>query len=188
VSSTAACIQLNRAEGNMEPTRAKVASRGVTSPPGDYTATLPRKRMGSAVLLRDAGGRILLVEPAYKDYWELPGGAVEADESPYDAAVRELKEELGLSVTPGRLLVVDWVPPRLGRTEGIMFVYDGGVLDPVEAPEIHIPADELRSWAWSTPDEAQRRLSALLAQRAAAALQAASGGGTVYLENGNRIV
>ncbi|MFV2083087.1 NUDIX domain-containing protein [Micromonospora sp. LOL_021] len=79
----------------------------MSSLPDDYTATLPRKRMGSAVLLRDRDGRILLVEPTYKDYWELPGGVVEADESPYDAAVRELAEELGLAVTPGRLLVVD---------------------------------------------------------------------------------
>jgi 8-oxo-dGTP diphosphatase len=160
----------------------------VSSPSGDYTATLPRKRMGSAVLLRDAGDRILLVEPTYKDYWELPGGAVDADESPYDAAVRELKEELGLSVTPGRLLVVDWVPPRAGRTEGVMFVYDGGVLDPATALEIHLPAEELRSWAWSTPAEAPQRLNALLARRAVAALEALSGGGTVYLENGNRVV
>ncbi|MFC0528655.1 NUDIX domain-containing protein [Phytohabitans kaempferiae] len=63
----------------------------MSSPSGDYTATLPRKRMGSAVLLRDGDDRILLVEPVYKDYWELPGVAVDADESPYDAAVRELK-------------------------------------------------------------------------------------------------
>lgn len=39
----------------------------------------------------------------------------EADESPYDAAVRELKEELGLTCAPGRLLAVDWVPPRRAR-------------------------------------------------------------------------
>lgn len=66
--------------------------------------------MGAAVLFTDPAGRVLLVEPTYKDYWEVPGGAVDADESPYDAAMRELKEELGLSVSPGRLLVVDWVP------------------------------------------------------------------------------
>jgi 8-oxo-dGTP pyrophosphatase MutT (NUDIX family) len=128
-----------------------------------------------------------LVEPVYKDDWELPGGAVDADESPFDAAVRELKEELGLSVTPGRLLVVDWVPPREGRTEGVMFVYDGGVLDPARALDIRLPADELRSWAWSTVAEARQRLSALLARRADAAVQAASAGITVYLENGNRV-
>ena len=97
--------------------------------PAGYSATLPRKRMAAGVLLRDDSGRVLLVEPAYKDYWEVPGGCVEADESPYDAAVREVKEELGLSIAPGRLLVADWVPPRPDRTEGVIFVYDGGIVD-----------------------------------------------------------
>lgn len=151
---------------------------------GDYTAALARKRMGAGVLLRDAVDRVLLVEPVYKDYWEIPGGAVEADEAPYDAAVRELKEELGLAVTPGRLLVVDWVPPREGRTEGLMLVFDGGLLDPAAAASIQLPADELRSWAWSTPAEAEQRLSPLLARRAAAALQAVRDGSTAYLHNG----
>jgi 8-oxo-dGTP diphosphatase len=159
-----------------------------TSSSDDYTATLPRKRMGSGVLLHDEGGRILLVEPVYKDYWELPGGAVDTDESPYDAAVRELEEELGLTIVPGRLLVVDWVPPRAGRTEGVMFVYDGGLLDAARTDEIRLPADELRSWAWSTLTEAQQRLSPLLARRAAAAMDAVADGVTVYLEDGNRIV
>jgi hypothetical protein len=70
---------------------------------------------------------------------------VDADESPYDAAVRELKEELGILVAPGRLLVVDWVPPRPGRTEGVMFVFYGGVLDPARGSEIHLPVEELRN-------------------------------------------
>jgi 8-oxo-dGTP pyrophosphatase MutT (NUDIX family) len=139
--------------------------------------------MGSAVLLRDPGNRILIVEPTYKDYWELPGGALEADESPYDAGVRELKEELGLSVAPGRLLVVDWVPPRSGRTDGVMFVFDGGVLGATRTTEIQLPAEELHSWAWATPGQAERLLSPLLARRAGAALHAA----TAYLKNGNRV-
>ncbi|WP_239075496.1 NUDIX domain-containing protein [Planosporangium flavigriseum] len=157
-------------------------------PASDYTATLPRKRMGSAALLRDRDGRILLVEPTYKDYWELPGGAVDGDESPYDAVARELKEELGLALTLGRLLVVDWVPPRAGHTEGVMFVFDGGVLDEATTNAIRLPADELRGWAWSTLAEARQRLSPLLARRAVVATEAVSSGGTVYLEDGNRIV
>ncbi|MEJ3742937.1 NUDIX hydrolase [Actinomycetes bacterium KLBMP 9797] len=154
---------------------------------GHYTETLPHKRMGSGVVLRDPAGRILLVEPTYKDYWELPGGCVEANESPRAAAVRELKEELALSVTPGRLLVVDWVPPSDGRTDGVMFVYDGGLLDDASTMDIRLPADELRSWAWCTLPEAQQRLLPLLARRAAAALEAVSSGATAYLENGNRV-
>ncbi|WP_433047767.1 NUDIX domain-containing protein [Dactylosporangium sp. CS-033363] len=158
----------------------------MTTSGGDYTAALPRKRMGSGVLFRDATGRILLVEPTYKDHWELPGGAVERDESPYEAARREVQEELGLSVSPGRLLVVDWVPPQPGRTEGVMFVFDGGVLDAPSTARIRLPADELRGWAWSTLAEAQQRLSPRLARRAAAAHEAAATAGTHYLEDGRR--
>jgi 8-oxo-dGTP diphosphatase len=150
----------------------------------DFTATLPRKRMGAGALLTDDRGRMLLVEPTYKDYWEIPGGSVEADESPYTAVVRELKEELGLPVQPGRLLVVDWVPPRPARTEGLMMVFDGGILTPEQTAQIRLPAEELRSWAWSTEQEAAQRLSELLARRIAAAARARAEGTVAYLENG----
>ncbi len=157
-------------------------SGAVTS--GDYTATLARKRMGAGVLLSDPTGRILIAEPTYKPYWEIIGGCVDADESPHAAAVRELKEELGLSVLVGRLLVTDWVPPRPDRTEGLMLVYDGGVLTSEQTDQIQVPADELRGWAWCTLAEADQRLSALLARRARAAVQARNEGTSLYLENG----
>lgn len=148
----------------------------------DYTATLPRKRMGAGVLLSDAAGRVLLVEPTYKPDWELPGGCVEADESPLVAARREAEEELGLTLPVGRLLVVDWVAPRPGRTEGLMMVFDGGVLDP--AATITLPADELRSFAWCDEGETAERVSDLLALRVRAAVLARDEGDTRYLENG----
>ena len=154
----------------------------------DFTATLPRKRMAAAVLLADAEGRVLLVEPTYKPYWEIPGGAVEADESPYAAAVREVKEELSLMVWPGRLLVTDWVPARPDRTEGVMMVFDGGVLPPERAARIHLPAEELRSWVWCTEREAGERLSELLARRILAAVRARAENTMVYLEDGYFVV
>ncbi|GGM65852.1 NUDIX domain-containing protein [Dactylosporangium sucinum] len=153
----------------------------------EYTASLPRKRMGSGVLFRDVASRILLVEPVYKDYWELPGGAVDDNESPHDAARREVNEELGLAVLPGRLLVVDWVPPRQSRTEGVMFVFDGGVLGAEVTSVLQVPQNELHSWAWCTLDEARQRLSPLLARRTAAALAATADTVTYYLEDGERI-
>jgi 8-oxo-dGTP diphosphatase len=150
----------------------------------DYTATLPRKRMGSGVLLTDRVGRVLLVEPTYKPQWEVPGGGVEADESPHSAAARELEEELSLTVPIGRLLVTDWVPPQPTRTEGLMLIFDGGVLTPERSAQIRLPADELASWAWCDPGEAVDRLSPLLNRRILAARQARADQTSVYLENG----
>jgi 8-oxo-dGTP pyrophosphatase MutT (NUDIX family) len=152
----------------------------------DYTATLPRKRMGAGALFTDQTGRVLLVEPIYKRDWEVPGGAVEADESPRAATVREIAEELGLTVAPGALLVVDWVPPREGRTEGLMLVFDGGELTPAQTDAIRLPADELRRWAWCNRRQADQRLPGLLARRVAAALDARAAGATAYLEDGYR--
>jgi len=150
----------------------------------DYTASLPRKRIGAGVVLLDPQGRVLLVEPTYKPYWEIPGGAVEADESPRAAVVREIKEELALDLEPGRLLVTDWVPPRPGRTEGLMLLFDGGVLTPDRTAHIDLPPDELRSWAWCTEREAAERLSGLLARRMTAAVRARAESTAVYLEDG----
>lgn len=150
----------------------------------EYTATLPRKRMGAAVLFTDEAGRTLIVEPTYKSYWEIPGGAVDADESPRATACREVKEELSLDRAPGRLLVVDWVPPRPDRTEGLMIVFDGGVLTPGELAGIQVPAEELRGWALCDEEQQQARLSPLLARRAVAAVEARRTEQVAYLENG----
>jgi 8-oxo-dGTP diphosphatase len=60
-----------------------------------------------AVALIDADGRVLVQQrPAGKMFeglWEFPGGKVEPGETPEDALVRELEEELAISVPCGCL-------------------------------------------------------------------------------------
>jgi len=55
-----------------------------------------------AAALIDADNRVLLAQrprgKALEGLWEFPGGKIDADERPEDALIRELKEELGISV------------------------------------------------------------------------------------------
>jgi hypothetical protein len=41
-------------------------------PPDAYIASLARKRMAAGALFRDGTGRVLLVDPVYRDTWDLP--------------------------------------------------------------------------------------------------------------------
>jgi 8-oxo-dGTP diphosphatase len=150
-----------------------------------YLTGLPRKRSAAGVLFTDDLGRSLLVEPTYKPYWQLPGGVVDVDESPLAAAGRALSRELGLSITPGRLLVVDWVAPSPNRIEGLLFVYDGPTLSSDQSSAISLPPDELGRWAWCTDSELRERLPAHMLERTRAALRARADGTTLYLENGS---
>ena len=50
------------------------------------------------VAVRDDAGRVLLVRHSNGGVWVLPGGAIEPEETPADAAVREVYEETGLEV------------------------------------------------------------------------------------------
>ncbi len=138
--------------------------------------------MAATVLFTDPDGRVLIVKPTYKPGWELPGGAVESDESPATAAHREIHEELGLIITPGPMLAVDHVPRTARRTEGLIVVFDGGTL-PTDNP-ITLPPAELEAHAFVHPNQLADHLPALQARRALAALLARRHQQTVYLEDG----
>ncbi|WP_339135440.1 NUDIX hydrolase [Streptomyces sp. f51] len=131
----------------------------------------------------DADGRVLMVEPTYKDYWDIPGGYVEAGESRLQAAGREVHEELGVTPVLGRLLAVDWAP---NGTEGdkVLYLFDGGELSQQTTEGIRLQADELKAVRFVGPCEIADRTIPRLARRILAAIEARAESAPVYLEHG----
>src|SRR3989338_6212612 len=76
-----------------------------------YFDGLPKKHMATGAIMFDRKNRLLIVKPTYKDGWTIPGGVVDADESPRTACIREVKEEVSLDITDPTFSSVTLEPP-----------------------------------------------------------------------------
>jgi 8-oxo-dGTP diphosphatase len=111
--------------------------------------------VGAAIL---RGGRVLAARrtaPAEAaGRWEFPGGKVEPGESAEDAVVREVREELGCTVTltgwlPGEVAIGERHVLRVATAEPA----EGADPDPVEHDEVRwLGASELDAVDWLGPD------------------------------------
>ncbi|GAA2612598.1 NUDIX domain-containing protein [Streptomyces axinellae] len=149
-----------------------------------YLAAHPSPAAAVDALIRDERGRLLLVDPVYKDGWDLPGGMVD-DEGLVDGLLRELHEELRpAAVRVGRLLAVDNVPAAVYGRAMTACVYAVHLPLPVRAADLTLQQDELRAAEFVPEDEALARLPERLRRRAAAALAAERGSHTAHLHDG----
>lgn len=129
----------------------------------------------------------MMVRPTYKDYWDIPGGYVEPGETPYEACVREVEEELSIRPTIGRLLVADWAPSDRDGDK-ILFIFNGGLLTDDQQTAIKLQPTELSEFRYiDVADVGQLTLSRLV-HRLTAAHNALDAATTTYLEHGRRVV
>lgn len=141
-------------------------------------------RMAAGSLFFDDADRLLLVEPRYKDYLDIPGGYVERGESPLQACVREVHEELGITPPIGRLLVVDWAP-NPGEGDKVLYLFDGGVLSARDRERIGLQTEELQGYRFHDTERVPELTIPRLARRITAGIEARASGRVAYLEHGN---
>ncbi len=145
---------------------------------------LPRKRAIAQLLVHDPQGRVMLCRLTYKQDWDLPGGVVEVSESPQLAVTREVKEELGLQIDAGPLLLTDWLPPWGGWDDAVCLVFDGGVHSADLLASAVLQAREIRAVEFCTPQQVRDRAADFTARRVESALANLDGSGPAYTESG----
>jgi 8-oxo-dGTP pyrophosphatase MutT (NUDIX family) len=91
------------------------ANAGIAAGGGDPAAGLQidLERSAVRVVLQDEAGRVLLFRAllssrSARHWWELPGGGIDPGESYLQAAVREIREETGLEVSPEQVSEPRW--------------------------------------------------------------------------------
>jgi 8-oxo-dGTP diphosphatase len=120
---------------------------------GEIAPVVRARKLVVAGLIVGGDGRVLITQRRADQslalLWEFPGGKVEPGEAPVAALARELREELGVAVTVGRIW--DVLFHAYPAFDLVMLVYACRLV-PGEAPR----AVEVADLAWVAPAELPR--------------------------------
>ncbi len=130
-------------------------SRSLTAP---LTECIIRKTVEVvAAVIFDPEGRIFATQRGYgewKDWWEFPGGKIEPGETPQEALVREIREELDAEIEVGELIrTIDYDYPAFHLTMHCFRCHmEERTYDP-SAPTPSFTLLEHEAARWLTPQE-----------------------------------
>jgi 8-oxo-dGTP diphosphatase len=115
-----------------------------------------------AVALVDADGRVLIAQrpegKAMAGLWEFPGGKLASGERPEDALIRELREELGISVKAACLAPLTFASHSYADFHLLMPLYVcrrwEGFVEPLEGQALKwVRPKDLRAYPMPPADE-----------------------------------
>jgi|SRR5581483_6949019 len=91
----------------------------------------PSYTAGAVLVVQRSDGGILLVEQRHTPGWALPGGLLRRGELPHEGLVREVAEEVGVTLDPADLpLPHPVLAPRVRRIDIVYLLPDSVVLRP----------------------------------------------------------
>lgn len=154
-------------------------------PPDEYYKQLAKVPTSGGAILRNEKGEFMIVKQTYRDGWHISGGLSDICESPRDAVLREVKEELGVTITEARCFCVDFA--KLLPFDRILFLFDCGVLNEKTISSIRLDLDEISEFKFVPYDEMIHLLSENTKKRFLSSVDAFRNGTCAYLENGEQI-
>ncbi len=115
----------------------------------------PEPTVGALIL--NKSNEILLVKSyKWKDFWTVPGGHIEVGETAENAVKREVKEEVGLDITPIKLLFVQEAvyPKNFNLYKHFIFL---DYLCISEKIEVTLDNREIQEYIWIDPEKALKK-------------------------------
>lgn len=112
-----------------------------------------KERSYGAVVV-DEKGRYLLVKHRYGGHWDFPKGHMEGDESPLEAALREVLEETGLTLELfGEHVLTSAYSPKASVEKTVDFYVGRGI------GKVEIQEAEIEDCGYYTFEEALQKLT-----------------------------
>lgn len=151
--------------------------------------SFPRKRIAAGALFFNSANKLLIIKPSYYSHWSIPGGVVEAEESPYQTCQRECLEEIGLKAKKLQLLCLDYKDTVGVKPESLQMIFYGGRLTKNDLSKIKVDNHEIMAYKFINTKDAFKTMGgskSALAKRVKYALMAIKSKKVYYLENGKQ--
>ena len=150
-----------------------------------YIESLPKKLVGAACVLHNQKKDLLIMKPAHREGWLIPGGPLRFFESPAQGCIRKTQEEVGLVIEKPQLIGVAHSIRKSDeseRYESLHFIFHGGTLTDEQVAQIKLEDKIFEEYRFVPQAEAIELLSFPLDERIRLSLEAMSKGTVASIE------
>ena len=151
----------------------KLISDGCVNPLARECVYRSMHRVVSKVIIQNQRNEVVMAKVKrgfFTGHWTLPGGFVDYAEHPLEGAMREVLEELGISVQIASDDLIQ-IAERIFTSEGIQFLSFTYRCEIRDQPTFTPKQDEIEEVRWFTIDEALARAASLFDVEALRSLQ-----------------
>lgn len=117
-----------------------------------WLSKLPKRVSSATLILENSIGQVLIVKANYKPYWTFPGGIIDPNETPKEAAIRETFEEIGVEVDSAKVEFVAVVDRKSTFAQTYQFIFKAP-LEPGMTDDIALQVSEIDEYALVTKDQ-----------------------------------
>ena len=118
----------------------------------EFLRTRVSRPASAGVVIYNDKKEALVLKANYKSYWSFPGGWIEDNQTPIQAAVRELSEETGILIIPQRLKFLYIINRVSNIMQSYQFIFEySGMID--DFTSIKLQPEEIDDYKFVSREE-----------------------------------